>query len=218
MTATTDTAAHGEDLQQPESPGDFRLPAQPAAVRAVIAIELLTAHPGNVRRDIHLDQEFLDSIAELGILTPLRITPDGSGCYRVIAGHRRLAAAEKLGLTELPLALLAVIATAYEDRMDGDAGRATWRTDQRYTQCNRKEASTYLRFLASAGYELSAIEQAAADGVPYTGDQPEDHLTSADEQDTCAGLAETSENAQAGAEDTPAEGDAADSEVPTGAL
>jgi hypothetical protein len=34
----------------------------------------------------------------------------------------------------LPLALLAVVATAYEDRMDGDAGRATWRTDQRFTQ------------------------------------------------------------------------------------
>ena len=48
----------------------------------------------------------------------------------------------------LPLALLAVIAAAYEDRMDGDAGRATWRTDRRYTQCNRDDAGTYFRFLA----------------------------------------------------------------------
>jgi ParB family chromosome partitioning protein len=65
-------------------------------------VELLTAHPGNVRRDLWLDQDFLDSIAELGILTPLRITPDGAGGYRVIEGHRRLAAAGKLGLTEVP--------------------------------------------------------------------------------------------------------------------
>jgi hypothetical protein len=77
----------------------------------------------------------------------------------------------------LPLALLAVIATAYEDRMDGDAGRATWRTDQHFTQCNRKEAGTYLRFLAGIGYELSPIEQSVADGEPYTGDQPNIQIT-----------------------------------------
>lgn len=82
----------------------------------------------------------------------------------------------------MPLALLAVIATAYEDRMDGDAGRATWRTDQRFTQCNREEAGTYLRFLASAGYELSPVEQAVADGVPYTGDQPEAQLPDAGQE------------------------------------
>ena len=74
----------------------------------------------------------------------------------------------------LPLALLAVIATAYEDRMDGDAGRATWRTDQRFTQCDRSEAGTYLRFLRDAGYELSPVEQAVADGVPYAGDEPQE--------------------------------------------
>jgi ParB family chromosome partitioning protein len=73
----------------------------------------------------------------------------------------------------LPLALLAVIATAYEDRMDGDAGRATWRTDQRFTQCDRGEAGTYLRFLRDTGYELSPVEQAVADGVPYAGDEPQ---------------------------------------------
>jgi ParB family transcriptional regulator, chromosome partitioning protein len=46
-------------------------------------------------------------IAELGILTPLRITPDGADWYRVIEGHRRLAAAEKLGLAEVPCDLAA---------------------------------------------------------------------------------------------------------------
>jgi ParB family transcriptional regulator, chromosome partitioning protein len=67
----------------------------------------------------------------------------------------------------LPLAQLAVIVTAYEDRMDGDEGRKTWRIDQRFTQCDRAEAGTYFRFLASIGYELAPIEQAVADGVPW---------------------------------------------------
>jgi ParB family chromosome partitioning protein len=105
MTATIDVAADGphdeEPPVQPEAP-DNDPSAQPPAGRAMIATELLTAHPGNVRRDIHLDQEFVESIRELGILTALRITPDGSGGYRVIEGHRRLAAAEHLGLTEVP--------------------------------------------------------------------------------------------------------------------
>lgn len=117
----------------------------------------------------------------------------------------------------LPLALLAVIATAYEDRMDGDGGRATWRTDQRFTQCDRREAGVYLRFLESTSYELSAIERAVANGEPYTGDQPEDDLTSADDHDTCAAPAEMSEDPQATAEDSPAEADATDSAVPADA-
>jgi ParB family transcriptional regulator, chromosome partitioning protein len=76
----------------------------------------------------------------------------------------------------LPLGLLAVIAAAYEDRMDGAEGRKTWRTDQRYTQCDRGEAGFYLRFLASAGYELSPVEEAVAGGFAYTGDRANDEL------------------------------------------
>jgi ParB family chromosome partitioning protein len=118
MTTTIDIAgsdAH-DDAQQPEASSGYGLTDQNVAGRAVIAIELLTAHPGNVRRDVSLDQEFLDSIAELGILTPLRITPDGADGYRVIEGHRRLAAAEKLGLTEVPYDLAA-------DREADEAGQ-----------------------------------------------------------------------------------------------
>jgi hypothetical protein len=68
--------------------------------------------------------------------------------------------------------------------MDGDQGRFTWRTDRRYTQCPRDDAGAYFRFLASAGYELSPIEQAVTDGVPYTGDQPSDDSSSDGETST----------------------------------
>jgi len=136
MTTTIDITADGtddQDVQQPEATGGHDLPAQSAAAgRAMIAIQLLTAHPGNVRRDIHLDQEFLDSIAELGILTPLRITPAGGGVYRVIEGHRRLAAAEQLGHAEVPYDLAA-------EREGDEAGQFL---DMYATNHHRKGLST----------------------------------------------------------------------------
>jgi ParB family chromosome partitioning protein len=72
------------------------------APRPVIAVALLTAHPGNVRRDLDLSPEFLASIEANGVLVPLRITSDTDGGYRVIDGHRRLAAAVRAGLAEVP--------------------------------------------------------------------------------------------------------------------
>jgi ParB family chromosome partitioning protein len=72
----------------------------------------------------------------------------------------------------LPLLMLAPIATAYEGAMSGtEAARSTWRAD-RYSPCPRPDAGRYLAFLASIGYQLTVIEQAVADGVPYTGDTP----------------------------------------------
>jgi ParB family chromosome partitioning protein len=64
--------------------------------------------------------------------------------------------------------------------MSGPGGerRSTWRAD-RYSPCSRLEAGVYLGFLASVGYELAPIEQAVADGVPYTGDHPGEPLITA---------------------------------------
>lgn len=53
-------------------------------------------------------------------------------------------------------------------------GRNTWRTD-RYSPCPRPAAGTYLAFLASLGYQLSAIESAVTRGTPYAGDEPAEH-------------------------------------------
>lgn len=70
----------------------------------------------------------------------------------------------------LPLLMLAPVLTAYEHEISADdpERRCTWRQD-RYAPCPRDEAGAYLEFLASLGYQLSAIEQAVADGTAYTG-------------------------------------------------
>lgn len=79
-----------------------------------------------------------------------------------------LEIADTTATARLPLLMLAPIAAAYERAL---ADSATWRTD-RFSICPRREAGAYLAFLASIGYELSAIEQAIADSTAYTGEPP----------------------------------------------
>jgi ParB family chromosome partitioning protein len=81
----------------------------------------------------------------------------------------------------LPLLMLTSIAVTYEYAMTQGEGRNTWRTDNRYSPCPRTQAGEYLAFLASIGHTLTPIEQAVADGIPWTGDTPIDTLTSGDD-------------------------------------
>jgi ParB family chromosome partitioning protein len=90
-----------------------------------------------------------------------------------------LASCDTVPAALLPLVMLGPIVTAYESAMTGEAGKATWRPG-RYSPCPRETAGRYLAFLASAGYQLSDIEQAVADGTPFTGDTPGEQLRGAD--------------------------------------
>jgi ParB family transcriptional regulator, chromosome partitioning protein len=125
-------------------------PPEPAGCgRPVIAVALLDAHPSNVRRDLALDEEFIASVRELGILTPLRVTPDGGG-YRVIEGHRRLAAAIEAGLAEVPCDIAA-------DRADDEPGQFL---DMYATNHHRKDLTTL--------EEADALFSASAAGASKT--------------------------------------------------
>lgn len=55
----------------------------------------------NPRLEVGDVSELADSIASLGVLVPLLVSPHGKG-YLVIAGHRRLAAAKSIKLAEVP--------------------------------------------------------------------------------------------------------------------
>ena len=104
-----------DDADSKEGPFGERETPSAAASRAMIAVERLAAHPGNVRRDLDLSPEFVESIAVNGVLVALRITPDGDS-FRVIDGGRRLAAALKAGVTEVPYDLVS-------DRAGDEAGQ-----------------------------------------------------------------------------------------------
>ena len=69
-----------------------------------IPIEQLTGfrnHPFQVKDNEEL-QALCDSIREYGILSPLLARPVEHG-YEIVSGHRRRAAALKLGLEALPV-------------------------------------------------------------------------------------------------------------------
>lgn len=73
-----------------------------------IKIEELYAHPQNPRKDIGDITELVESIKNQGVFQNLTVieggpgVPTGASGYTVIIGHRRMAAAKKAGLKELP--------------------------------------------------------------------------------------------------------------------
>ena len=66
-------------------------------------------HPYQVRDDEEMDA-LVESVREHGILTPLIVRPleDATNEYEVISGHRRLHAAQKAGISEVPAFVHAV--------------------------------------------------------------------------------------------------------------
>lgn len=55
------------------------------------------------REDYDLNEEFLDSIREKGIITPITVTQSGTMRPRLVSGGRRLTAALNLGLQQIPV-------------------------------------------------------------------------------------------------------------------
>ena len=71
-----------------------------------INVKNLIPNPNNPRKDVGDVTELADSIREQGLQQALVVTPDheqdGERCYRVVIGHRRLAACRLAGLESVP--------------------------------------------------------------------------------------------------------------------
>lgn len=74
----------------------------------LLSVAKLKAHPQNPRKDLGDLEELTESIKAKGILQPLTVVEDGSGSYKVIIGHRRLGAAIKAKLKEVPCVIRAL--------------------------------------------------------------------------------------------------------------
>ncbi len=74
----------------------------------ITSLRPFKGHPYKVRDNEEMDA-LAESIKENGILTPLILRPiENTGEYEIISGHRRLYAAQKAGLAEIP-ALIRVL-------------------------------------------------------------------------------------------------------------
>lgn len=80
-------------------------PAPGAAGQPSALVSRVHPHPGNIRSEIGDIEETAASIRAHGILQPLTVEPMPGmpGHWRVIAGHRRLAAAKAAGLQAVPI-------------------------------------------------------------------------------------------------------------------
>ncbi|GAG75486.1 unnamed protein product, partial [marine sediment metagenome] len=66
-----------------------------------IPIEKLEIDPINIRKDLDLVPEFVESIVDLGVLQMPVVRPRGRYRYGVVIGARRFAAAQSVGLKTL---------------------------------------------------------------------------------------------------------------------
>ena len=90
--------------------GEIDRPAQPQEVKVVadstVPIEFLSPNPRNPRRNF-AEAELADlaqSIREHGIVQPVVARPAGqAGRFEIIAGERRWRAAQRAGLTQIPV-------------------------------------------------------------------------------------------------------------------
>jgi ParB family chromosome partitioning protein len=80
-----------------------------------VAIELVDADETNVRSRVQGIEELAASIRMHGIIQPLVGTRGGDGRVRLIAGHRRLAAAKLAGLECIPMIFREVEATVAKE-------------------------------------------------------------------------------------------------------
>lgn len=71
----------------------------------LINTSLIDPHPDNPRKNIGDVTDLAASIKANGLLTPLSVVPNGER-YRVIAGHRRLAACKQAGTGAVPCFVL----------------------------------------------------------------------------------------------------------------
>jgi len=65
-------------------------------------LEPFQGHPFRVASGEEMEQ-LKESIREYGVLSPLLVRPRGDGRNEIVSGHRRKAACEALGITELPV-------------------------------------------------------------------------------------------------------------------
>jgi ParB/RepB/Spo0J family partition protein len=146
----------------------FAAGVQPAADFRTIPLEQIMPSPLNPRRAVTGDQleELAASIREKGLLQPVLVRPgvNGAGAFELVCGHRRLAAAQVVGLEELP---------AIVRELDDQAVLEIQVIEnlQRADLHPLEEAESYRRLLLVKGYDVARIAEKIGRSVKYVYDR-----------------------------------------------
>ncbi|MGE0501174.1 MAG: ParB/RepB/Spo0J family partition protein [Rhizobiaceae bacterium] len=139
--------------------GDFDRPAESARPAASpdgrIPIEHISPNPRNPRRSFAETDlaDLAQSIREHGIVQPIVVRPAGSaGRYEIIAGERRWRAAQRAGLSEVP-----VLVRAVDDRVALEL--AIIENVQRADLNAVEEAKGYQQLVDEHGYSQAELGQ-----------------------------------------------------------
>ena len=96
-----------DDLREAETAASLTLtpsPAEPAGAPLEIPLSAISPSPFQPRE--HTDDEAIaglaDSIRQHGVVEPVLVRPSGANRYQLVAGHRRLLAAQQAGLETIP--------------------------------------------------------------------------------------------------------------------
>jgi ParB family chromosome partitioning protein len=124
-----------------------------------ITIDKLRPSQLNPRQSFGDLGELEASIRAQGVIEPVIVAPDGNGGYEVIAGGRRVAAAKKAGLKEVP----AIVREDLDERARAEL--ALIENLQRLDLSPLEEAHAYQRLLELAGEKGSQRQIAERIGV-----------------------------------------------------
>jgi ParB family transcriptional regulator, chromosome partitioning protein len=127
-----------------------------------LAIDRLIADPSQPRRNFDAEKlsELADSIRQFGVMQPLLVTDTVEGDYRIVAGERRLRAAQLAELSELPC-----IIRTYQDKELAEISLIE--NIQREDLTALEEASAYRRLLDSFGYTQEALASRLGKSRPH---------------------------------------------------
>jgi ParB family chromosome partitioning protein len=116
----------------------------------------LVAHPANVRDEVGDVRELASSIAVTGVIEPLVVIPLDDGAMRILAGHRRAAAAVAAGLDAVPCLVRPDLAGADDEQL----ACALAENLQRRGISVQEEARAYAQLSAFPGWSAKRIAQA----------------------------------------------------------
>lgn len=125
-----------------------------------VDVTTIKPHDSNARKDIGDVTDLAASIKAVGVLEPLVVAPINGSGYRLIAGHRRLAAAVEAGLFTVP-----VLARADLDTEPKQLEAMLVENTQRVDLTPVEEAQAYAQLVAFPGYTPAKAAKATGRSV-----------------------------------------------------